>query len=229
MSTVICITMLLTFLLILSSPTPSLSINFTLPLLNAHNFSIFSYLLSETDLDNDLQEVTSGITMLIPSDQAFFHLSKAGYDRYHKFTISDKYIFGQAHIIPAYYTLRDLQISKIFMQPTVASIDLGLNTFLVNISGINGSVHIDTGIVRAVITRTLYDHRPNVIYAVSKVLLFPEVFGNNYVDAHRAPSSGFYDGPLQGHSHTPVSSAVAPLSMLIISPCLSLLLLFVFY
>jgi hypothetical protein len=118
------------------------------------------------------------------------------------------------------------------MQPTVASIDLGLNTFLVNISGINGSVHIDTGIVRAVITRTLYDHRPNVIYAVSKVLLFPEVFGNNYVDApspYRAPSSGFYDGPLQGHSHTPVSSAVAPLSMLIISPCLSLLLLFVFY
>jgi hypothetical protein len=60
---------------------------------------------------------------------------------------------------------------------------MGSNSFLVNILGINGSVQIDTGIVRGIITRTLYDHRANVIYAVSKVLLSPEVVGKNYDDA----------------------------------------------
>jgi hypothetical protein len=64
------------------------------------------------------------MTMFIPSNQALLHLSKSGYDRYHKFTISDKYIFGEAHILPAYYTLSALQISKTFMQLIVASIDM---------------------------------------------------------------------------------------------------------
>ncbi|PNX87442.1 hypothetical protein L195_g043531, partial [Trifolium pratense] len=64
----------------------------------------------------------------------------------------------------------------------------------------------DTDIVRGIIARTVYCNKPNVIYGGSKVLLHPEFFGKDYVDApspYHAPSSGFfYDAPL------PVSSAV---------------------
>jgi hypothetical protein len=109
-----------------------------------------------------------------------------------------------------------------FMQQTLATLNMGSQTFLLNISGINGSVvQIDTGMVRAVITRTVYDHRPNVIYEVSKVLLFPELFGKNHIAL------------LPHHSPPPVSSSDATptlpmLMVMVMSSCL-LLLLFVFY
>jgi hypothetical protein len=53
---------------------------------------------------------------------------------------------------------------------------MGQGTFLLNISDINGTFQIDTGIVRVIITWTVYNHEPNVIYAVSKVLLPHELF-----------------------------------------------------
>ncbi|MCI64444.1 fasciclin-like arabinogalactan protein 4-like, partial [Trifolium medium] len=61
---------------------------------------------------------------------------------------------------------------------TLASEDMGAPSFLLNISSINGSmVVISTGVVEAVITRTMFDHYPVVIYAVSMVLLPTELFG----------------------------------------------------
>ncbi|GAU47373.1 hypothetical protein TSUD_403760 [Trifolium subterraneum] len=157
------------------------------------------------------------MTMFVPVDQAFFHLSQSGYNRYHKLAIRERYTLVAAHIFPAYYTLTALQSSKIFMQPTLATLDMGSETFSLNISGINDSVFIDTGIIRGVITRTVYDHVPIAIYAVSKVLLPPELFGKNYHNApspYRAPFSGFDDG---SPPPPPVSSAVVPLPMFMVT------------
>jgi hypothetical protein len=46
-----------------------------------------------------------------------------------------------------------------------------------NITRVNGSIAIDTGIVQASITRTVFDQNPVAVFAVSKVLLPKEMFG----------------------------------------------------
>jgi hypothetical protein len=213
---------LLTYcLLILSSscPTPPHSLNVTIPLL-AQNFTIFSKLLFQTQLDMDLQDVPPGMTILVPADQEFYHISKSDYNRFHNFTSNDKYLFVKGHILPSYLPLNPLRSTQMFMQQTLATLNMGSQTFLLNISGINGSVvQIDTGVVRAVITRTVYDHRPNVIYEVSKVLLSPDLFGKNHVATL----------PYHSPPPPPVSSSVATLPMLMVMSSCLLLLLFVFY
>jgi hypothetical protein len=218
---------LLTYcLLILSSscPTPPHSLNVTIPLL-AQNFTIFSKLLFQTQLDMDLQDVPPGMTILVPADQEFYHISQSWYNRINNFTLNDRYLFVKGHILPSYLPLNPLRSTQMFMQQTLATLNMGSQTFLLNISGINGSVvQIDTGVVRAVITRTVYDHRPNVIYEVSKVLLSPDLFGKNHVATlpHHSPSPP--------PPPPPVSSSVATLPMLMVmTSCLLLLLLFVFY
>ena len=48
--------------------------------------------------------------------------------------------------------------------------------FTLNITRFNGSVAIDTGVVQATITRTVFDQNPVAVFAVNKVLLPKEMF-----------------------------------------------------
>uniref|UniRef100_A0A6N2KH09 Uncharacterized protein n=1 Tax=Salix viminalis TaxID=40686 RepID=A0A6N2KH09_SALVM len=63
------------------------------------------------------------------------------------------------------------------VQPTLATEDMGAGSFTLNISRVNGSVAIDSGIVQASVTQTVFDQNPVVIFGVSKVLLPKEIFG----------------------------------------------------
>ncbi|KAI8024655.1 Fasciclin-like arabinogalactan protein 4 [Camellia lanceoleosa] len=49
----------------------------------------------------------------------------------------------------------------------------------INISRVNGSMAIDTGIVQALVTQTVFDQNPVAIFGVSRVLLPREIFGKN--------------------------------------------------
>ncbi|WJX23659.1 hypothetical protein P8452_12855 [Trifolium repens] len=132
---------LLLILTLFSFPFLSLSLNLTLPLLKAKHFTIFASLLTETKLDNDLQAFTTGITMFIPVDEAFQHMSKYPQDLYEKFSIEDKYILVKSHILPDYYTLQTLRSSvSIFKLQTLATLDKGPGQFLLNISTLTSSV-----------------------------------------------------------------------------------------
>jgi uncharacterized surface protein with fasciclin (FAS1) repeats len=84
----------------------------------------------------------------------------------------------KSHILPDYYTLQTLQSAvSIFKLQTLATLDKGPWKFLLNISTLTSSVlELDTTIVRANITRTIYDHENVIIYAVSNVLFPPELF-----------------------------------------------------
>jgi hypothetical protein len=115
--------------------------------------------------------------MFVPTDEDFYHLTNSDHNRLAKFSIEEKYKFVKAHILASYYTLPALHSSvPYFSFPTLATLDMGPGTFLLSISDINGTFLVDTGIVRGIITRTIYDHEPNVIYEVSMVLLPPELF-----------------------------------------------------
>jgi hypothetical protein len=67
------------------------------------------------------------------------------------------------------------------VQPTLATEDMGAGSFTLNISRANGSVAIDSGIVLASVTQTVFDQNPVAIFGVSKVLLPKEIFGRNPV------------------------------------------------
>ncbi|CAL5344116.1 unnamed protein product [Camellia sinensis] len=57
--------------------------------------------------------------------------------------------------------------------------DMGAERFTLNISKVNGSVAIDTGIVQALVTQTVFDQNPVAIFEASRVLLLREIFGKN--------------------------------------------------
>ena len=63
------------------------------------------------------------------------------------------------------------------LQPTLATEAMGAGTYTLNITRVNGSVAVGTGIVQASITQTVFDQKPLAIFAVPKVLLPREIFG----------------------------------------------------
>ena len=62
------------------------------------------------------------------------------------------------------------------VQPTLATKRNEAGSSTLNITRFNGSVAIDTGVVQASITCTVFDQNPVAIFAVSKVLLPKEMF-----------------------------------------------------
>ncbi|CAN0854124.1 Fasciclin-like arabinogalactan protein 4 [Linum grandiflorum] len=74
-------------------------------------------------------------------------------------------------------------------QPTLATEDIGAGRFTLNISRVNGSVAIDSGIVQASVTQTVFDQNPVAIFGVSRVLLPKEIFGKNPIPPTSKPGS----------------------------------------
>uniref|UniRef100_M8BYW8 Uncharacterized protein n=1 Tax=Aegilops tauschii TaxID=37682 RepID=M8BYW8_AEGTA len=72
------------------------------------------------------------------------------------------------------------------VQPTLATECNEAGRFMLNITRFNGSVAIDTGVVQASHTCTVFDQNPVAIFAVSKVLLPKEMFGRGNTASPRA-------------------------------------------
>lgn len=83
-------------------------------------------------------------------------------------------------MLHSYYPLGSLESVVNPCQPTLATEAMGAASFTLNISRVNGSVvAINTGIVQASITQTVFDQNPVAIFGISKVLLPREIFGKN--------------------------------------------------
>ncbi|KAK6142182.1 hypothetical protein DH2020_005237 [Rehmannia glutinosa] len=93
------------------------------------------------------------------------------------------------HVLHSYYPLGSLESIVNPIYPTLATEQNGAGSFTVNISRANGSVAIDTGVVLASITQTVFDQNPVAIFGVSKVLLPKEYFGRNPIEENK-PSDG---------------------------------------
>ncbi|KAM3381097.1 fasciclin-like arabinogalactan protein 4 [Capsicum galapagoense] len=162
--------------LIASETRPLLDLNITKTLIDGHNFNVAASMLTASGVEEEFEEDErgAGITLFIPTDEAFSDLSSSSI--FQSLPAEKKADVLRFHVLHSYYPLGSLQSIVNPVQPTLATEQNGAGSFTLNISRLNGDVSIDTGIVQARITRTVFDQNPVAIFGVSSVLLPKEFF-----------------------------------------------------
>lgn len=191
-----------------SESRPPLGLNITKALIDGHNFNVAASMLSASGVVEEFEadEGGAGITLFVPSDIAFADLPNNV--KLQSLPADKKAVVLKFHVLHSYYPLGSLESIVNPVQPTLATEDMGAGRFTLNISRVNGSVAIDTGLVQASVTQTVFDQNPVAIFGVSKVLLPREIFGKESAVSGKpenevmgnapapdvSPSPGF-DGP----------------------------------
>jgi len=115
------------------------------------------------------------------------------------------------HVLHSYYPLGSLESIVNPVQPTLATEYTEAGRFTLNITRVNGSIAIDTGVVQASITRTVFDQNPVSVFAVSKVLLPKEMFSRGDSDSTTmAPPSAAMAPGDAGNEQTPPTRLSSP-------------------
>lgn len=138
-----------------------------------------SGVVSEFEAD----ERGAGITLFVPTDEAFADLPSSV--KFQSLPADKKALMLRFHVLHSYYPLGSLESIVNPIYPTLATEQNGAGSFTVNISRVNGSVAIDSGIVQASVTQTVFDQNPVAIFGVSKVLLPREFFGRNPIEVNK--------------------------------------------
>ncbi|GAU50500.1 hypothetical protein TSUD_409750 [Trifolium subterraneum] len=89
-----------------------------------------------------------------------------------------KTLLIKAHVCKGYFRLALLQSTMQQNFPTFATYAMGVELYMLIISSHHRIVTASSGIVEAKLVKILYDHKPIVVYGVSKVLFPKEIFGN---------------------------------------------------
>ncbi|KAD5317603.1 hypothetical protein E3N88_17549 [Mikania micrantha] len=175
------------FDLLASETRPPLGLNITNALIDGHNFNVAASMLAASGVVSEFEsdERGAGITLFVPTDDAFADLPATA--NFQSLPADKKADVLRFHVLHSYYPLGSLQSIVNPVQPTLATEDNGAGSFTLNISRVNGSVAINTGIVEASVTQTVFDQNPVAIFGVSRVLLPKEIFGKNAV-LDKAPS-----------------------------------------
>ncbi|XP_051226770.1 fasciclin-like arabinogalactan protein 4 [Lolium perenne] len=165
-----------------SETRPSPAVNITRVLFDARGFNVAASMLEASGVADDLEadERGAGVTVFVPTDDAFADLPAT--DRLQSLPADRKAVVLRFHVLHSYYPLGSLQSIVNPVQPTLATESAEAGRFTLNITRFNGSVAIDTGVVQATITRTVFDQNPVAVFAVSKVLLPKEMFGRPTTD-----------------------------------------------
>jgi uncharacterized surface protein with fasciclin (FAS1) repeats len=158
------------------SGPPAAAVNITRVLADARAFNVAASMLEASGVAGEFEadERGAGITVFAPTDDAFAGLP-AG-DRLQSLPADRKATVLRFHVLHSYYPLGSLESIVNPLQPTLATESSNAGRFTLNITRANGSVAIDTGVVQATITRTVFDQNPVAVFAVSKVLLPKEMF-----------------------------------------------------
>ena len=166
-----------------SESRPPPAVNITRVLTDARGFNVAASMLEASGVAEDFEadERGAGITLFVPTDDAFADLPAT--DRLQSLPADRKAVVLRFHGLHSYYPLGSLESIVNPVQPTLATECTQAGRFTLNITRFNGSVAIDTGVVQATITRTVFDQNPVAVFAVSKVLLPKEMFGRGDADS----------------------------------------------
>ncbi|KAL3653145.1 hypothetical protein CASFOL_002826 [Castilleja foliolosa] len=174
--------------LMASETRPSQGINITKELIDGHDFNVAASMLTASGVVSEFEaaEGGAGITLFVPTDGAFSDLpSSLGFQ---SLAADKKALVLKYHVLHSYYPMGTLESIVNPVYPTLATEQNGVaGKFTVNISRVNGSVAIDTGVVLASITQTVFDMNPVSIFGVSRVLLPREYFGGGVVMTSAPP------------------------------------------
>ncbi|EES03863.1 hypothetical protein BDA96_03G379000 [Sorghum bicolor] len=159
-----------------SETRPPPPVNITRVLTDARGFNVAASMLQASGVASEFEadEHGAGITVFVPTDDAFAGLPAT--DRLQSLPAERKAVVLRFHVLHSYYPLGSLESIVNPVQPTLATEHTEAGHFTLNITRVNGSIAIDTGIVQASITRTVFDQNPVAVFAVSKVLLPKEMF-----------------------------------------------------
>ncbi|KAL5229560.1 hypothetical protein ABZP36_028336 [Zizania latifolia] len=152
------------------------AVNITRVLADARAFNVAASMLEASCVADEFEadERGAGITVFAPTDDAFADLPTG--DRLQSLPADRKAVVLRFHVLHSYYPLGSLESIVNPVQPTLATEFSQAGRFTLNITRANGSVAIDTGVVQATITRTVFDQNPVAVFAVSNVLLPNEMF-----------------------------------------------------
>lgn len=166
-----------------SETRPPLGLNITKALIDGHNFNVAASMLSASGVVQEFEadEGGAGITLFVPTDEAFADLPITV--NLQSLPADKKAVVLKFHVLHSYYPLGSLESIVNPVQPTLATEAMGAGSYTLNISRVNGSVAIDTGIVQGTVTQTVFDQNPVAIFGVSKVLLPRDIFGKNPIVA----------------------------------------------
>ncbi|KAL3530748.1 hypothetical protein ACH5RR_010070 [Cinchona calisaya] len=173
------------FNLMASETRPPLGLNITKALIDGHDFNVAASMLTASGVEQEFEadEGGAGITLFVPIDEAFSDLPSRL--KFQSLPAGRKAVVLRFHVLHSYYPLGSLESIVNPVQPTLATEDMGAGRFTLNISRINGSLAIDTGIVQATVTQTVFDQNPVAVFGVSKVLLPKEYFGSNPIEVDK--------------------------------------------
>ena len=153
----------------------------------------------------EADEGGAGITLFVPTDEAFANLPAT--IQLPSLPAEMKSLVLKFHVLHSYYPLGSLESIVNPVQPTLATEDSGAGSFTLNISRVNGSVAINTGIVQAVVTQTVFDQNPVAIFGVSNVLLPREIFGKGEGASLGGSRTGKSGGPVMGAQPPEIGTA----------------------
>ncbi|KAL6620363.1 hypothetical protein ACP70R_035502 [Stipagrostis hirtigluma subsp. patula] len=197
-----------------SESRPPAAVNITRVLADARAFNVAASMLEASGVAGEFEadERGAGITVFAPTDDAFAGLP-AG-DRLQSLPADRKAVVLRFHVLHSYYPLGSLESIVNPVQPTLATEFSNAGRFTLNITRANGSVAIDTGVVQATITRTVFDQNPVAVFAVSKVLLPKEMFtrtdGGDSSSIIAAAASSSSPPPLAAPPEAPDSARTPP-------------------
>ncbi|KAK2449032.1 fasciclin arabinogalactan protein [Trifolium repens] len=128
---------------------------------------IAAYQFKDSGIDTEF-DTCSGITVFVPCDNTFYN-PRSVISQFASLSKQNESMVMKYHVIRGYYppTPFPSSISK----PTLATEMMGLGNFLLKISKANDSVTVSTDIVKAKVTRIVFDKSPIGIYVVSKVYI----------------------------------------------------------
>ncbi|XP_065873182.1 fasciclin-like arabinogalactan protein 6 [Euphorbia lathyris] len=188
------------------APAPPGPINLTGILDKNGQFTTFIRLLTSTQvatqINNQLNSSTEGMTVFAPTDNAFNNL-KAG--TLNGLSIQQQVQVVLYHVLPKFYTLSNLLLVSNPVRTQATGQDGGV--FGLNFTGQGNQVNVSSGVVETQINNALRQDFPLAVYQLDKVLLPEELFGVKAPSAAPAPPAKSSPG---GTKNTTVVAASQP-------------------